>query len=104
NIPFQTEEGPYKDESIRSAFRVHLTNLEKIYPGIKKIAYNSIFKIAKKLKESPANTGNTTLKTTSLSTDNVISQEHRKCEVCNRDSSNKICSVCRTLNILTEGN
>ena len=104
NIPFQTEECPYKDESIRSAFRVHLNNLEKIHPGIKYNAYNSILKIAKRLKGSPASTGNPTPTTTNLSTDNVISQEHRKCELCNRDSSNKICSVCRTLNILTEGN
>jgi len=104
NIPFQTEECPYKDESIRSAFRVHLNNLEKIHPGIKYNAYKSILKIAKRLKESPANTVNTTLTTTNLSTDYVIGQEHRKCELCNRDSSNKICSVCRTLNILTEGN
>lgn len=103
NIPFQTEECPYKDESIRSAFRTHLNNLEKIHPGIKYNAYNSILKIAKRLKEFPANTGNIT-PTTPNFTDNIISQEHRKCELCNRDSSNKICSVCRTLNILTKGN
>ena len=103
NIPFQTEECPYKDESIRSAFRAHLNNLEKIHPGIKYNAYNSILKIAKRLKEFPANTENTT-PTTPNFTDKVNSQEHRKCELCNRDSSNKICSVCRTLNILTKGN
>ena len=103
NIPFQTEECPYKDESIRSAFRAHLDNLEKIHPGIKYNAYNSILKIAKRLKEFPANTENTT-PTTPNFTDKVNSQEHRKCELCNRDSSNKICSVCRTLNILTKGN
>jgi uncharacterized protein (TIGR00269 family) len=103
NIPFQTEECPYKDESIRSAFRAHLNNLEKIHPGIKYNAYNSILKIAKRLKEFPANIGNTT-PTTPNFTDKVNSEEHRKCELCNRDSSNKICSVCRTLNILTKGN
>lgn len=103
NIPFQTEECPYKDESIRSAFRAHLNNLEKIHPGIKYNAYNSILKIAKRLKEFPANSGNIT-PTTPNFTDDVNSQEHRKCELCNRDSSNKICSVCRTLNILTEEN
>ena len=35
NIPFQTEECPYRDESIRSVFRSHLNNLEEIHPGIK---------------------------------------------------------------------
>ncbi|HJY11036.1 MAG TPA: TIGR00269 family protein, partial [Nitrososphaeraceae archaeon] len=88
NIPFQAEECPYKDESIRSAFRSHLNNLEKIHPGIKYNAYNSILKIAKKVK----------------STNNVIIREHRRCLVCNRDSSANICSVCRTLNLLVKKN
>ncbi len=88
NIPFQAEECPYKDESIRSAFRSHLNNLEKIHPGIKYNAYNSILKIAKKVK----------------STNNVIIREHRRCLVCNRDSSGNICSVCRTLNLLVKKN
>jgi uncharacterized protein (TIGR00269 family) len=86
NIPFQAEECPYKDESIRSAFRIHLNNLEKIHPGIKYNAYNSILKIAKKVK----------------STDNVISRGHSRCMVCNRDSSSSICSVCRIRNMLVK--
>jgi len=88
NIPFQSEECPYKDESIRTDFRNHLNNLEKIHPGIKYNAYNSILKIAKKLK----------------TTDSMISQERKKCLVCNRDSSNSICSVCRTLDLLIKRN
>ena len=88
NIPFQAEECPYKDESIRSAFRSHLNNLEKIHPVIKYNAYNSILKIAKKVK----------------STNNVIDREHRRCLVCDRDSSGDVCSVCRTLNLLLKKN
>jgi uncharacterized protein (TIGR00269 family) len=88
NIPFQVEECPYKDESIRSAFRSHLNNLEKIHPGIKYNAYNSILKIAKKVK----------------STNNVNDREHRRCLVCDRDSSGDVCSVCRTLNLLFKKN
>lgn len=88
NIPFQTEECPYKDESIRSAFRNHLNNLEKIHPGIKYNAYNSILKIAEKVK----------------SANSVVIREHRRCLLCNRDSSGKICSVCRTLNLLVKKN
>lgn len=86
DIPFQAEECPYKDESIRSAFRNHLNNLEKIHPGIKYNAYNSILKIAKKIK----------------STNNVSNPEHSRCLVCNRDSSSSICSVCRILNLLVK--
>jgi len=88
NIPFQSEECPYKDESIRSAFRTHLNSLENIHPGIKYNAYNSILKIAKKVK----------------STTNVINQERKQCLVCNRDSSNNVCSVCHTLNMLVKKN
>jgi len=86
NIPFQAEECPYKDESIRSAFRSHLNNLENIHPGIKYNAYNSILKIAKKIKY----------------TNDVINREHSRCSVCNRESSGDICSVCRTLNMLVK--
>jgi cytoplasmic tRNA 2-thiolation protein 1 len=88
NIPFQSEECPYKDESIRSAFRTHLNSLENIHPGIKYNAYNSILKIAKKVK----------------STTNVINQERKQCLVCNRDCSNNVCSVCHTLNMLVKKN
>lgn len=92
NIPFQSEECPYKDESIRSAFRSHLNNLEKIHPGIKYNAYSSILKIAKKVRSA-----------NSLSYSNAndgIRQEHKRCIVCNRDSSNRICSVCSTIDLL----
>ena len=94
NIPFQSEECPYKDESIRSAFRNHLNNLEKIHPGIKYNAYSSISKIAKKIKTA-----------SSLNTLNVnhgVQQEHKRCIICNRDSSNTVCSVCRTLDLLVK--
>ena len=94
NIPFQSEECPYKDESIRSAFRNHLNNLEKIHPGIKYNAYSSILKIAKKIKTA-----------SSLNTLNVnhgVQQEHKRCIICNRDSSNTVCSVCRTLDLLVK--
>lgn len=92
NIPFQSEECPYKDESIRSAFRAHLDNLEKIHPGIKYNAYSSILKIAKKVKS--ANVPSTS------NLNDGVQQEHRRCIICNRDSSNRICSVCRTLDLL----
>ena len=94
NIPFQSEECPYKDESIRSAFRNHLNNLEKIHPGIKYNAYSSILKIAKKVKT--ASSLNT------LDVNHGVQQEHKRCIICNRDSSNTVCSVCRTLDLLVK--
>ena len=94
NIPFQSEECPYKDESIRSAFRNHLNNLEKIHPGIKYNAYSSILKIAKKVKS-----GNTL---NALDGEHDVQQEHKQCIICKRDSSNTICSVCRTLDLLVK--
>lgn len=94
NIPFQSEECPYKDESIRSAFRNHLNNLEKIHPGIKYNAYSSISKIAKKIKT--ASSLNT------LDVNHGVQKEHKRCIICNRDSSNTVCSVCRTLDLLVK--
>lgn len=94
NIPFQSEECPYKDESIRSAFRNHLNNLEKIHPGIKYNAYSSILKIAKKIKT--ASSLNT------LDVNHGVQKEHKRCIICNRDSSNTVCSVCRTLDLLVK--
>lgn len=94
NIPFQSEECPYKDESIRSAFRNHLNNLEKIHPGIKYNAYSSILKIAKKVK--------TVSSLGDLDVNHGVQQEHNRCIICNRDSSNAVCSVCHTLNLLVK--
>ena len=94
NIPFQSEECPYKDKSIRSAFRTHLNNLEKIHPGIKYNAYSSILKIAKKVKSANSLRG--------LDVNHGFQQEHKRCIICNRDSSNSVCSVCRTLDLLVK--
>jgi uncharacterized protein (TIGR00269 family) len=94
NIPFQSEECPYKDESIRSAFRNHLNNLEKIHPGIKYNAYSSILKIAKKVKSANS--------LSALDVENGVQQEHKQCIICKRDSSNTICSVCHTLDLLVK--
>jgi len=82
-IPFQSEECPYTHESIRSVIREFLNNLEKAHPGIKYNTYNSILKISKHLKSIPSAT------------------QRRRCSVCGRDSVSDICSVCKTIQILT---
>src|ERR671918_224885 len=84
NIPFQSEECPYMHESIRTDIREFLNKLEKGRPGIKYNAYNSILKISKSMKSVSLTHGS------------------QKCSVCRRDSTGDICSVCRTVNILTD--
>jgi uncharacterized protein (TIGR00269 family) len=81
-IPFQSEECPYMNESIRTDLRQFFNTLEKEHPGIKLSAYNSMMKIAKTLRSMP----------------NV---EGRKCTVCGRDSTGEVCSVCKTVGVLT---
>jgi cytoplasmic tRNA 2-thiolation protein 1 len=73
-------------ESIRTDIREFLNKLEKGHPGIKYNTYNSILKISKSMKS--------------------VSLIHtpKKCSVCRRDSTGDICSVCRTVGILTGNN
>ena len=82
-IPFQSEECPHKNESVRTDLRNFLNTLEINHPGIKYNAFNSAIKISKYLK----------LETIGL-------QTRKSCSSCGRDSSSSICSVCRNLMIL----
>ena len=84
-IPFQSEDCPHSNESIRTDLRNFLNTLEIDRPGIKYNAYNSAVKISKSLKM-----------------DTSKSQTRRKCLVCNRDSSSPICSVCKNLKLLSD--
>jgi uncharacterized protein (TIGR00269 family) len=84
-IPFQSEQCPHSNESIRTDLRNFLNTLEIDRPGIKYNAYNSAVKISKSLKM-----------------DTSKSQTRRKCLVCNRDSSSSICSVCKNLKLLSD--
>lgn len=74
-IPFQSEQCPYMNEGIRSEIRDFLNKLEEEHAGIKYNAYNTLIKVAKRIKES-------------------ASKEHNKCVLCGRDSTNAVCSVC----------
>jgi uncharacterized protein (TIGR00269 family) len=80
-IPFQSEECPYMNESIRTDLREFFNRLEKDHPGIKYNAYNSMMKISRTLRSAP-------------------SAEGKKCSVCGCDSTGDICSVCKTVRIL----
>jgi cytoplasmic tRNA 2-thiolation protein 1 len=81
-IPFQSEECPYMNESIRTDLREFFNRMEQEHPGIKHNAYNSMTKISKTLRSFP-------------------NAEGRKCSVCGRDSTGEVCSVCKTVGVLT---
>ncbi|HET6779780.1 MAG TPA: TIGR00269 family protein [Nitrososphaera sp.] len=82
-IPFQSEECPYMNESIRTDLREFFNRLERDRPGIKYNAYNSMMKVSKILRSMPS------------------SSESKKCGVCGRVSTGDVCSMCKTLGVLT---
>jgi cytoplasmic tRNA 2-thiolation protein 1 len=81
NIPFQSEQCPYQDESIRSEIREFFNSLEENRSGIKYNTYNSILKISKILK-------------------NMNNSLKNKCNICGHESTKSVCSVCNNLKIL----
>ena len=86
-IPFQSEECPNMNESIRTDLREFFNKMEKEHPGIKHNAYNSMTKISKILHDAPP-----------------AATEARKCSVCGRDATGEVCSVCKTVRALTSSN
>jgi cytoplasmic tRNA 2-thiolation protein 1 len=82
DIPFQSEECPYMNESIRTELREFFNRLERDHPGIKYNAYRSMTKVSKVLRS------------------NMSRSETKKCTRCRRVSTGDLCSVCRTLSIL----
>ncbi len=81
NIPFQSEQCPYQDESIRSEIREFFNSLEETRSGVKYNTYNSLLKISKILK-------------------NYDSSVKNKCGICGHDSTRSVCSVCKNIKIL----
>src|SRR5919112_2796665 len=81
NIPFQSEQCPYQDESIRSEIREFFNSLEENRSGVKYNTFSSILKISKILKNN----------------DNSLKNI---CDVCGYQSTGPICSVCNNLRIL----
>lgn len=81
NIPFQSEQCPYQDESIRSEIREFFNSLEETRSGAKYNTYNSLLKISKILK-------------------NYDSSVKNKCRICGHDSTRPVCSVCKNIEIL----
>lgn len=82
DIPFQSEECPYMNESIRTDLREFFNRLERDHPGIKYNGYKSMTKVSKVLRSSMPTSG------------------IKKCSRCGHVSTGDICSVCKTLSIL----
>ena len=82
-IDFQVEDCPYQDESIRSEVREFLNNLERLHPGIKYSTFSSAMKMAQKSSE-------------------ITQKDRIKCKKCGQLSSQPICSVCKTVNIVND--
>ncbi len=80
NIPFQSQDCPYMNESIRSEIRLILNDLEKKHPGIK---YN--------LLKSSVDVSSLRIKQ---------NKSYFNCSNCGFPSSNAICSVCEIVNTL----
>jgi uncharacterized protein (TIGR00269 family) len=83
DIPFQAEECPYMNESIRSDLRIFFNQLEKSHPGLKYNAYNTMLKVSKVMRDSGSETSGT------------------KCETCGRISTGNVCSVCSLVQVLS---
>ena len=81
-IPFQSEECPYMNESIRTDLREFFNRMEKEHPGIKNNAYASMVKVSEKLRAAAEPRG------------------YRKCTMCGRDATGDVCSVCKTVGAL----
>ncbi len=81
-IPFQSEECPYMNESIRTDLREFFNRMEREHHGIKNNAHASMLKVSERLRSTLEPRGD------------------KKCSVCGRDSTGDICSVCKTINVL----
>ena len=86
-IPFQSEECPYMNESIRTDLREFFNRLEKAHPGIKYNSYKSMMKVSKILRNTQKQSEG--------------KEKKRKCLECGRDSTGEICSVCKVVRALT---
>ncbi len=91
-IEFQSEQCPYMNESIRSNFREFLNELEKTHPGIKYNCFNSVNKISNLIRSSGINGSRASFSSSSTK---------KSCSKCGNISTNDVCSVCKTLFILS---
>jgi uncharacterized protein (TIGR00269 family) len=82
-IPFQSEECPYMNESIRTDLRTFFNEMERQHPGIKYNAYNTMLKLSRVMRDS------------------THQPARLKCARCGRISTGDVCSVCKVVDVLT---
>ncbi len=84
-LPFQSESCPYMNEGIRTEIRENLNSLESRHPGIKYSTFKTVLGIASNMRiEDPK-----------------IKKSMMWCERCGSISTSPVCSVCKTLELVT---
>ena len=81
-LPFQSESCPYMNEGIRTEIRLHLNELESKHPGIKYSTMKTLLALAKNMQVES-------------------SKKVTRCEKCGSVSTGAVCSVCRTLELVS---
>ncbi|MGH2508981.1 MAG: TIGR00269 family protein [Ktedonobacteraceae bacterium] len=84
-LPFQIESCPYMNEGIRTEIRLHLNELERKHPGIKYSTLKTVLQIS-----------------SAMQLDESSRKKVTRCERCGAVSSGAICSVCKTLKLVSE--
>ena len=77
-LPFQTEQCPHMNESIRTEIREFLNKIENSHSGIKNNMFRSVLKISQIIKDSNY-------------------KEKIKCVNCGSECTGKVCSVCKMI-------
>lgn len=84
-LPFQSESCPYMNEGIRTEIRLHLNELERKHPGMKYSTLKTILAIS-----------------SSMQIDESNKKRAGRCEKCGAVSTGLVCSVCQTINIISQ--
>ena len=83
-LPFQSESCPYMNEGIRTEIRLHLNELESKHPGMKYSALKTVLEISSSMQIDPSK-----------------SKKVVRCERCGAVSTGQVCSVCKTLKMVS---
>lgn len=84
-LPFQSESCPYMNEGIRTEIRLHLNELERKHPGMKYSTLKTILAIS-----------------SSMQIDESNKKRAGRCEKCGAVSTGLVCSVCQTINLISQ--
>jgi cytoplasmic tRNA 2-thiolation protein 1 len=85
DLPFQSESCPYMNEGIRTEIRLHLNEMERKHPGVKYSTLKTVLAISNQMQFSE-----------------MPRKKATRCVKCGSVSSGPICSVCETLQLLSQ--